>query len=268
MVRVKSFAIFIDSMVGKTSVPFGYPVRDNLKREHYTLTLNNPNSQKDIEYEKFDYNIIKTDINPFADTLVNEIWPILRLLYKCHGGYEIEILFNPEIDLKEFGYQYGPGMYTAYHHFKIDDDGKWTANFSYKFDQHVEDPNDFRDPPPLGRKGPFFAQDYSRMKSNTAKRARKLAKPTWSIEDGRDGQDFTDLLDEEAYLNKNIDFSFEYSYMGQGNWSNVEQYEVAVSNQSSNETLVEEHKQELEKSQEVTISLDSIKKKNATSQTI
>ena len=58
------------------------------------------------------------------------------------------------------------------------------------------------------------------------------------------------------------------SYMGQGNWSNVEQYEVAVSNQSSNETLVEEHKQELEKSQEVTISLDSIKKKNATSQTI
>jgi hypothetical protein len=103
------------------------------------------------------------------------------------------------------------------------------------------------------------------MKSNTAKRARKLAKPTWSIEDGRDGQDFTDLLEEEAHLNKTIDFSFEYSYMGQGDWGDARQFEVAVSSQSSNETLLDEHKKELEQAQQVTISLDSIKRKNATS---
>ena len=268
MVRVKSFAIFIENMIGKTKIPFGYAMRDNLKKEHYTLKLNNPSVQKEIEYEKFDYNIIKTDINCYADTLVNEIWPLLRLLYKCHGGYEIEVLFNPEIDLKEFGYQYGPGMYTAYHHFKISDDGKWTANFSYKFDQHVEDPNDFREPPPLGRKGPFFAQDFSRMQSNTAKRARKLAKPSWSIEEGRSGEDFNELLAEEEHLNKTIDFSFEYSYMGQGDWGNVKQYEVGVSSQSSNETLLEEHKRELEEATTQTISIGSIKRKNETGTTV
>jgi len=32
------------------------------------------------------------------------------------------------------------------------------------------------------------------MMSNTAKRARRLAKPNWDLESGRSGQDFTDLL--------------------------------------------------------------------------
>jgi hypothetical protein len=265
MARVKSFYIFIDAMVGCTDTPFGYPIRDNLKKEHYDLTFHNPDTRREIEYEKFDYNIIKTDINPFADTLVNEMWPMLRMLWKTRGGYDIEIMFNPEIDLKEFGYQYGPGMYTAYHKFTINDEGHWTANFSFKFNQHVDDPNDFRDPPPLGRKGPFFAQDYSRMQSNTAKRARRLAKPTWSIDEGRDGQDFTDLLDEEAYLNKTIDFSFEHQYNGSGYWGNVKDYEVEVSNTSN---MVIPEKEAMYKPIEATISLDSIKRKDETSPTV
>jgi hypothetical protein len=56
------------------------------------------------------------------------------------------------------------------------------------------------------------------MQSNTAKRARKLAKPEWSKTEGRSQSDFGDLLDEEEYLNKTIDWSFKYNYKGKGQW--------------------------------------------------
>jgi hypothetical protein len=160
------------------------------------------------------------------------MWPFFRMLWKCRGGYDAEVYFNPEIDLKEFGTQYGPGMYNAVFKFSINDAGEWTADFKYKFDQ-IDNPYDDRLPPPEGRKGPFFAQDYSRMMSNTAKRARRLAKPKWSIDEGRSGQDFTDLLEEEKFLNNTIDFSFNYRYRGKGNWGNYKDFEREVSNVSS-----------------------------------
>ena len=230
MIRVKTFHMFLDFFKGCTDVPVGYPVRFALEKEHYKITLDNPDTVREIEYEKFDYNIIKLNINPFANTLVNEMWPFFRMLWKTRGGYEAEVLYNPEIDLKEFGSQFGPGMFNAVYKFKITDDGKWTADFDMKFNQNVENPYDDREPPPAGRKGPFYAQDYSRLQSNTSKRARKLAKPNWDEEEGRSGQDFTDLLNEEAHLNANIDFSFEYHYVGEGDWGNVSDYTVEVSN--------------------------------------
>ena len=232
MTRVKTFHMFLDLMTGCTEVPFGYPIRFSLAKEHYKITLNNPKTIKEIEYEKFDYNIIKPNINPFADSLVNEMWPFFRMLWKTRGGYEAEVEFNPDIDLREFGSQYGPGMYNAIFKFKITDEGQWTADFKYKFDQ-VDNPYDDREPPPLGRKGPFFAQDYSRMMSNTAKRARKLAKPTWSDDTGRGDSDFGDLLNEEHVLNNTIDFTFQYRYRGTGDWSNYKDYEVTVANQTA-----------------------------------
>ena len=232
MTRVKTFHMFLDLMTGCTEVPFGYPIRFSLAKEHYKITLNNPKTIKEIEYEKFDYDIIKPNINPFADSLVNEMWPFFRMLWKTRGGYEAEVEFNPDIDLREFGSQYGPGMYNAIFKFKITDEGQWTADFKYKFDQ-VDNPYDDREPPPLGRKGPFFAQDYSRMMSNTAKRARKLAKPTWSDDTGRGDSDFGDLLNEEHVLNNTIDFTFQYRYRGTGDWSNYKDYEVTVANQTA-----------------------------------
>ena len=231
MTRVKTIHMLIDMFRNCTDVPIGYPVRYSLEKEHYKIKLDNPNTMRDIEYEKFDYNIIKPSINPFADTLVNEMWPFFRQLWRMRGGYEAEVLFNPEIDLKEFGSQYGPGMYNAVYKFKINDAGQWTANFDIKFDQ-IDNPFDDRLPPPEGRKGPFYAQDYSRWQSNTVKRARKLAKPTWSDEEGRSGQDFSDLLNEEEKLNANIDFSFELAWEGSGDWGNYHDYEVAVSDTS------------------------------------
>jgi hypothetical protein len=221
--------MFLDMMRGTTEVPFTYPIRRALEEEHYKIILDDEKLMREIEYEKFDYNIIKANINPFADALVNEMWPFFRMLWKCRGGYTAEVYFNPDIDLKEFGSQYGPGMYNAVFKFKISEDGKWDADFLFDFKQ-VDNPYDDRPPPPEGRKGPFYAQDYSRIQSNTAKRARRLARPGWSMDEGRSGQDFTDLLNEEAALNASIDFSFDYHYVGSGDWGDYKQFEVEVSN--------------------------------------
>jgi hypothetical protein len=237
MTRVKTFHMFLDLMRGCSEVPISYPYRANLEKEHYSIIFDNPSLRREIEYEKFDYNIIKANINPFADALVNEMWPFFRMLWKCRGGYTAEVLFNPNIDLKEFGSQFGPGMYTATFKFKITEDGKWNADFYYNFEQ-VDNPYDDREPYPAGRKGAFYAQDYSRIQSNTAKRARRLARPGWSVDDGRSGHDFSDLLNEEAALNASIDFSFNYHYIGEGDWGNFKDYEVEISN-STNTTMPE-----------------------------
>jgi len=218
MHRVKFFHMFIDLIAGCTEVPFGYPIRRNLVKDHYTIKLDDPGAQHEISYENFDYKIIKPNLSPFADNLVNEIWPFLRMLWRTRGGYTAEILFNPEIDLKEFGNQFGPGMFTAVYKFRINAGGDWTANFDYEYNQ-IENPYDMRDLPPKGRKGAFFAQDYSRMQSNPALRARALAKPDWDKLAGRGDIDFNDLLEEEKFLNDNIDFSFKHKYLGTGKWN-------------------------------------------------
>lgn len=217
MMRVKMIHMFLDIMTGCTEQPFQYPIRYNLAKEHYKIEFDDPTIRNEVEYDKFDYNIIKKDINSYANTLINEIWVFLRMVWKTRGGYTLELDFNPEIDLKEFGSQYGPGMFTSKIKFKITNDGEWDADFDYKFYQ-VDNPYDDRDRPPKGRKGPFYAQDYSRMQSRTAKRSRKLAKPEWDMESGRDGVQFTELLAEEKMLNTIIDFSFEYHYKNSGKW--------------------------------------------------
>jgi Radical SAM superfamily/B12 binding domain len=233
MTRVKSFYTFLDLAKGCTDVPFSYPMRDSLVREHYVIKLNNPSTIKEIEYEKFDYSIIKPNINPFADTLVNEMWPFFRMLWRTRGGYEAEIKFNPDIDLREFGTQFGPGMYSATFKFSISDAGIWNADFDFKLNQNIRNPDEDHKAREKEREGAFYAQDYSRITSNTAKRARKLAKPNWSIDSGRDPSQFGDMLKEEVYLNKTIDFSFDYHYVGQGNWGDAMDYMIAVPDKSS-----------------------------------
>ena len=253
MIRVKTFHMFADYLRGCSEVPISYPIRVNLAREHYKILLNNPKNIKEVEYENFDYNIIKPNINPFADTLVNEMWPFFRMLWRTRGGYRAIIKFNPEIDLKEFGGQFGPGMFNAVYKFSITDDGKWQADFNISFEQ-IDNIFDDREP---SRKGPFYAQDYSRLQSNTTKRARKLAKPTWSDEDGRSGQDFMDLLNEEKMLNETIDFSFKLHWVESGDWSNYDDYKVKVSDTTS---VIIPEKEAMDKTEFVSIDISSIKK--------
>jgi hypothetical protein len=84
----------------------------------------------------FDYEIIKININPVADTLVNEIWSLLRVMWLAMGPFSIKIRFDPEEDKKEFGYHRYPisgnHEFCATYIFNIDVDGKWSADFDYR----------------------------------------------------------------------------------------------------------------------------------------
>lgn len=228
LTRVKSFNILVDNLVSINTID--YPERPDLKKFHYDLKFYDESIRNEIAYEKFDYCIIKTDINPYADSLVNEIWPILRTLWRARGGYNIQIKFNPMIDTAEFGNHFGTGKYEAEYNFQIDHCGRWKAHFDIKFQQYWEY-DQYRE---IERQGPFFAQEYSRMQGNAAKRARKLAKPTWG-EHGRGDAAFQELLDEEIFLNQSTDFSFDFLWIGEGDWSNYKQYEILVPNQKVSE---------------------------------
>lgn len=226
MHRVKFFYIFLDQIVGCAEYPFGYPIRDNLPIEHYSITFHDPDVRYDVEYEHMDYNIIQPNISVFADNLVNEIWPMLRQLWRMRGGFDIEIDFNPTIDGKEFGTYYGPPeMFEGKYVFSIDAEGNWTADFKYDFRQveNYLDERDKDDP----YYGAFYPQDYSYMTSNAALRARRLAKPAWGME-SRSAEDWNELMGEAKYLNNTVDFTFDFHYLGSGKWNRSE-HDIPVS---------------------------------------
>lgn len=232
LMRVKCMSIYLDQIIGDKKI--GYPVRPNLKKYHYEITYNDPSINRNIEYEKFDYQIIKTNINPYADGLINEIWPILRTLWRTRGGYSAIIKFDPTLDSNEFGTQYGTGSFSAEFQFEIDHSGDWYANFKWNFKQLWEhEPHKEEE-----RQGPFFAQDFSNMTSNAAIRARKLAKPAWGSE-GRTGKDYNELFAEESKLNSSIDWTFEYNWEGTGSWDDYNRYAVSVPVTSKDSTSKE-----------------------------
>jgi hypothetical protein len=114
---------------------------------HYSLAYNPGNTRDVIPYETdFDHNIIKTTINPVADTLVNEIWPLLRVLWLALGEFELDLRFDHDQDLAEFGpvrvFHEG-ARYNATHWFKIDKHGDWHAKFEY--DLEARGPNGYAD---------------------------------------------------------------------------------------------------------------------------
>jgi hypothetical protein len=103
-------------------------------KNQYSIQYDPANWMDMIPWEKdFDYEIIKEDINPVANTLINEPWPLLRVLWLAMGAFKIHVEFEPERDLQEFGYvrypRGGEHRLWATYNFEIDADGNWTANF-------------------------------------------------------------------------------------------------------------------------------------------
>jgi radical SAM superfamily enzyme YgiQ (UPF0313 family) len=154
-----------------------------------------------VEYEDFDFEIIKPNINPLADSVVNEIWPLLRLLWRARGGYDIIVTITPEDINNEFGDRLGCNLSATYD-FKITKDGEWTANFDFDFKQS---------------KNAWRYQDYSRESSMSAKRARKLALPDSNGESAWTTAIYDVHLKQVEDL-KQVDFSFNYQYCASGKW--------------------------------------------------
>jgi anaerobic magnesium-protoporphyrin IX monomethyl ester cyclase len=125
---------------------YQYPTLKN----HYNLEFAFTEWVDNIPWEKdFDYEIIKTDINPVANTLVNEIWPLLRVLWLGAGSFKFHLEFDPDQDLADFGYlrypRGGEHRYWARYDFEIDAQGQWIADFNIRLqaDPYNGQPTDF-----------------------------------------------------------------------------------------------------------------------------
>lgn len=108
--------------------------------DHYTIEYDPEHWQPTIPWEKdFDYHIFKlNNSNPVQQSLINEIWPLLRVLWLAMGPYKIHLTFDPDQDLKDFGYlrypRGGNHKLWARYDFEINKDGIWSADFDIKME--------------------------------------------------------------------------------------------------------------------------------------
>ena len=232
LIRMKTFSIFTDFLLSESEIR--KPTRHNLSARHYTIEWNNPYLQNEIDYidRDTDYNIIKPDISNFADSLVNEIWPLLHIMWKTRGGYKFSLKFNYEWELQEWGVRNAAPLYADYI-FKINDTGKWRANFNWDYRQthtdyvypdkkRIDDNGNLIIDPCTG--GPVYTvMNFFSDNSNAASRARKLA---WKDDDkfkNRDpwnafDMDWFNKVKEDFKVGREVDYSFKYNWQGKGKW--------------------------------------------------
>lgn len=103
--------------------------------DHYNVKFDSYLITEEVEYENFDYNIIKSGLGVFEDSVMNEVFSLLRMLWRVKGGYEITINFNEFLDHKDFIFAIVPDTmkYESVIWFKIDDDGNYSVKNYYKF---------------------------------------------------------------------------------------------------------------------------------------
>jgi hypothetical protein len=232
MVKQKMFSIFTDLLV--THEACSKPTRHNLAERHYTIEFDDDTVLNEIEYDyyDFDYNIIKTDKGNFVNTLVNEIWPFLRVVWRARGGYKLKLLFVPEWEYAEWGERAAAPLNAEYL-FEIDTAGNWSANFKWDYQQtHLDHEwEDHRWTDENGNErfepntwGPVWGLvNFYSDNSNAATRARRLA---WKGDDKFKDRDPWDAFDVDTFTKekqeflkiRNLDLSFNHSWNGTGKW--------------------------------------------------
>ena len=231
LIKMKCFSIFTDLLVTKRD-DVTRPTRHNLAKFHYTIDFNDPNKVNEIEYnyDNFDYDIIKPGISNFADSLVNEIWPFLRIVWRTRGGYKLDLKFRKDWEYAEWGARNAAPL-DANYVFEIDDAGNWSAEFDWDYQQdHYHDWKDksWHENGHLKQSidcwGPVWAlMDFTRDNSNAAIRARKLAwkgtdKASRDPTQAFDYREFNHLTQEFKKM-RNTDLSFKYAWQGKGKWN-------------------------------------------------
>jgi hypothetical protein len=136
LIRFKSFNIFIEQMPG---FHFDGDKNSRLSKTYdvkFETNISVIGQYLDIPYEEFDYEIIKdaTLDCVFLKTVVNEVWPLIRTLWRSRAkkAMEMTVTFDPEWDLNEYGNRLAD-QFAATYNFKINNDGQWTANCVVKF---------------------------------------------------------------------------------------------------------------------------------------
>lgn len=202
LARLKLFNILVEVMNNKklfTKNPFVAGCRS--VSQYYTLEAD-IKEVKTPQFEIFDMDIVNPRINPLADSLINEMWPFFRLLWKSIGAFKGEIIFDPELDFKEFG-PFVCGDFTGKFKFDIDANGIWSADFYLKFNQSKEAWRDGADQVNATSVGASRARVFAITNSN--------GENVWTS--ARHEQNLKKL--EE---NSNLNFSFETSQQLNGRW--------------------------------------------------
>ena len=109
--------------------------------DHFELKFDSEYINDHVEYENFDFNIIKSDQGVFADSVMNEAFGFFRMLWRVRGGFEMTLNFNSELDHRDFIFTIAPDShtYTANLYFKIDDDGNYVTKCDFIFVNNYKD---------------------------------------------------------------------------------------------------------------------------------
>lgn len=134
LIRLKSFNIFIDNC------PNFYAADEDPRktiRQSYSISNNLTEFNHDLPYEDFDYEIIKdTQLDSsFARSLVNEIWPLFRTLWRArnYSSFDMSVTFDPEWDRNNYGDRLSYEKFSALYNFSINQQGEWKLNCCVKF---------------------------------------------------------------------------------------------------------------------------------------
>jgi len=230
LIKMKCFSIFTDFL--QTDKICSLPTRYNLRKKHYKFEFNNPDQLRSLDYdfENVSYQIIKPNIGPFADSLVNEIWPFLRIMWRTRGGYKLNLIFNKELEYEEWGARNAAPL-NANYDFEIDDAGNWKADFWWDYQQDKYDTWDDKywiengvEKMSVDPWSPVWAiMDFTRDNGNAVIRARKLA---WMKDPAKKERDPYNAFDSEIfkeqqkqfYRFRDTDLSFKYEWQGSGKW--------------------------------------------------
>ena len=135
-IRLKLFYIWLEECEAHGLIKNSQK-RPNIKK-HYTLSFDDETLINEVPYEDFDHNIVKLNLGTFADTVVNEIFGLCRMLWRTRGGFELTTFFEPEIDIEEWGQSITDSGYSAKHWFKIDKEGNFKCTGSHLFKHNGE----------------------------------------------------------------------------------------------------------------------------------
>ena len=219
LMRVKYFSIFTYMFTSHIDYVCAAPSRPNLAKKHYTLEFTDPEpGPYFVEWEWFDYNIIKFQKSKLVESIANESFGFFRMLWLMKGGFKMNIKFREDLDFEEFG-QHNACPIDFDIHFEITKQGKWKYKASYKLTQPesyfgtVEDHHNM---------SPFKAFDFSYLTTAPAKRARKLSKLPIDKEGNALVDDIGENMDRARFLNSYLNLSFDESFTAEGQWSEPE----------------------------------------------
>jgi anaerobic magnesium-protoporphyrin IX monomethyl ester cyclase len=214
--RIKSAFLFTDLLENVVMNPIYSPennskgvaidIRDDQNFGYYDLTFHDESVIKEIDREDFNFDIIKYEGNVFAERLLNEMFPLFRLLWRTRGGYDMTFKFSPKIDWEHFGNEgyisFGDCPYTANFNFSIDESGEWKLTVEANMKQGLH---------------AFQFVDFTNEEGRVVDRAKRLAKNKYGL-GKRTPEEILESEMKTDDMNEEIDYSFEYSDTITGKW--------------------------------------------------